>query len=286
MEGELWEILYPMVRELGERYRQSGVQFSNRAIVLVYVWAVLHDRPVCWACDPANWPAELRPAVLPSGSTMSRRMQSISVLTFLEGLASALRDRFPRHWVKTIDAKPLPVGPYSKDPDTHWGYAGPAQAKGYKIFGICDGEQAIDAWRLGPMNESEVQNGIRLLERAEGAGYLLGDALYDANPLYAAAAKQGWQLLTPRQKPNTGLGHRPQHPSRLRAIELLPTPFGQALYACRTSIERFLGNMCSFGCGLGPLPAWVRRPHRVATWIQVKIIINYARLIRKQQLAA
>jgi len=34
------------------------------------------------------------------------------------------------------------------------------------------------------------------------------------------------------------------------------------------------------------LPAWVRRPHRVATWVQMKIIINAARTARKQQLVA
>lgn len=285
MEGELWEmILYPLVCELGQRYRRPGVRFSNWIIVLVYAWAVLHDRPVCWACDPANWPEPYRPAELPSPATMSRRLKTLSVLTFLEALASALRDRWPHHWIKTIDAKPLPVGPYSKDPDARWGYAGRAQAKGYKLFAICDGEPAVDAWRIGPMNESEVQNGIRLLERVDGGGYLLGDAHYDANPIYAAA--RGWQLLTPRQKPGTGLGHRPQHPSRLRAIALWPTPFGQALYACRTSVERCFGNLVSFGGGLGPLPAWVRRPHRVATWVQMKIIINAARTARKQQLVA
>ncbi|NLU22685.1 MAG: hypothetical protein GXW89_18555, partial [Phycisphaerae bacterium] len=75
-------------------------------------------------------------------------------------------------------------------------------------------------------------------------------------------------------------------PSRLRAIALWPTPFGQALYACRTSVERCFGNLVSFGGGLGPLPAWVRRPHRVATWVQMKIIINAARTARKQQLVA
>jgi hypothetical protein len=286
MEGELWKVLYPLVCELGERYRQSGVQFSNRMIVLVHAWATLHDRPVCWACDPANWPQKDQPARLPSPSTMSRRMRTISVLTFLEALGSALRDRLPHHWVKMIDAKPLPVGSYSKDPDARWGRAGSAQAKGYKLFAICDGEPAVDAWRIGSMNESEVRNGIRLLDCVQGSGYLLGEAEYDANPLYAAAAARGWQLLTPRQKPQTGLGHRPQHASRLRSIELWPTPFGQALYACRTSIERCFGNLGSFGGGLGPLPAWVRRPHRVATWVQMKIIINAARAVHGQRLVA
>ena len=286
MEGVLWEELYRMVCELGKRYRRPRAQFSNRVIVLVYAWAVLHDRPVCWACAPANWPMEDRPLRLPSASTMSRRMRGLSVLQFLEALESAMRDRLPRRMVKTVDAKSLPVGVYSKDPDARWGQAGPTKAKGYKLFTICDGEQAVDRWRIGPMNQSEPQTAIRLLEDLDGGGYLLGDALYDSNPLYAAAATRGWQLLTPRQKPNTGLGHRPQHASRLRAIELFPTRFGQALYTYRTSIERYFGHLGNFGGGLGPLPAWVRRPHRVATWVQIKIIINALRVVRRQRLVA
>jgi len=286
MEGELWAELYPLVCELGKRYRQARTQHSNTTIVLVYGWAVLHDRPVRWACAPANWPLRNRPLMLPSASTMSRRMRTLSVLRFLEGLASALRDRLPHRWVKTVDAKPLAVGAYSKDRDARWGQAGPTKAKGYKLFAICDGEQAVDRWRIGPMNQDEPRTAIRLLEGLDGGGYLLGDALYDSNPLHAVATARGWQLVAPRKKPQAGLGHRTHEPGRLRSIELLKTTFGRTLYACRTSIERCFGQLGSFAGGLGPLPYWVRRPHRVATWVQMKIIINALRVIGRQQPAA
>ncbi|MCY2930121.1 MAG: hypothetical protein NTV86_11635 [Planctomycetota bacterium] len=55
----------------------------------------------------------------------------------------------------------------------------------------------------------------------------------------------------------------------------------------RTGIERSYGNLTSFAGGLGPLPAWVRRPHRVATWVAAKLSLDYTRriLLRDRQRA-
>ena len=62
---------------------------------------------------------------------------------------------------------------------------------------------------------------------------------------------------------------------------------GQDLLRMRTGIERSYGNLTSFAGGLGPLPAWVRRPHRVATWVAAKLILDYTRriLLRDRQRA-
>jgi hypothetical protein len=54
----------------------------------------------------------------------------------------------------------------------------------------------------------------------------------------------------------------------------------------RSDIERRLGNLCCFGGGLAPLPAWVRTPHRVARWVAAKLIINGLRQCRLQELTA
>ena len=102
--------------------------------------------------------------------------------------------------------------------------------------------------------------------------------------------------------PGTGLGHRDHSPARLRSIELLesPTPgnlprpgtaagrcdFARDLYAARGDIERRLGNLCGFGGGLAPLPAWVRTPHRVARWTAAKLVINGLRQCKLQGLTA
>jgi hypothetical protein len=51
----------------------------------------------------------------------------------------------------------------------------------------------------------------------------------------------------------------------------------------RIGIEQSFGNLTSFGGGLGPLPAWVRRPHRVVVWVAAKLLINLDRQIQLRQ---
>jgi len=59
--------------------RIKRVQFSDRWISLIFLWSVLCDRPMSWACRRENWPSELAFAQLPSSSTLSRRLRSVSV---------------------------------------------------------------------------------------------------------------------------------------------------------------------------------------------------------------
>ena len=152
------------------------------------------------------------------------------------------------------------------------------------------------------MNVGEADKARRLLPKAAdrfgGVAYVLGDSLYDSNDLFALCREHGTRLLAPRKKPHTGLGHRPHDPAplgRLRCIRELEgnadgvggrrgaSPLARALYACRTGIERYFGHAGSFGGGLGPLPRFVRRFHRVARWVHAKLLINCARLHRLQQ---
>ena len=275
MEGELWKGLYQAVMVMASRYRgRSGVHHPDQRIVLVLLWAALHDRPICWACEPGHWPPRWRHD-LPSPATMSRRLRTVSVHLMLALVACGLRDQQPRGLVKCIDAKPLPVGAATKDRDAGKGRAAGGWAKGYKLHLVSQGP-AIDAWRLGPMNHDERRAARTLIPQAldaYGGGYLLGDRLYDANPLYALAQQHGGQLLAPQHRPGR-LGHRPQHPGRLRSLHLLTTAFGRALYRQRASIERVFGRMTNLGAGLSPLPNWVRRPHRVVVWVAAKLMIH------------
>ncbi|MCH8260899.1 MAG: hypothetical protein IIC46_11915, partial [Planctomycetes bacterium] len=58
------------------------------------------------------------------------------------------------------------------------------------------------------MNGSEPLVAREMIKQLEPGGYLLGDTLYDSNALYELASERGWQLVAPRKKPKTGLGHR------------------------------------------------------------------------------
>ena len=132
------------------------------------------------------------------------------------------------------------------------------------------------------MNSSEKTVARRMMESLPGGGYLLADSQYDANYLYDDAEKAGFQLVAKKTpgRGRGGLGHRRNSPSRLRSIELLMTPFGADLYRQRNAIERQFGVLVSTGGILGPLPAWVRRFHRVRHWVQANFVLNALRWIK------
>jgi hypothetical protein len=89
MERELWPRLYHLVMEVGQTLRLTDVTYQPHIIVLVFLWAALHARPVSWACDKRNWATTtLRPATLPDPSTLSRRLPT--PMTNLGGLCLEL----------------------------------------------------------------------------------------------------------------------------------------------------------------------------------------------------
>jgi hypothetical protein len=243
--------------------------------VAVYLWAVVHDRPVSWACDPDNWPADLWSGKLPSQSTVSRRLPTTEVQRLLADVERRLVALSGGGWVMLVDGKPLTVGPYSKDPDAVWGRARRGWAKGYKLHAVYDGGRIPLAWEIAPLNASEPEVAARLiLSLRRGGGYLLGDKAYDSNPLHEAASSVGCQLVAERKRPKSGLGHRRHSVGRLRSIQLLRQEFGKQLYAFRDQIERNFGWLTNHAAGLAPLPNWVRHAWRVRSWIQAKLIIH------------
>lgn len=296
MEGELYTALYRAVwSEASRRPRRKRVRYADAVILLVFFWAVLHDRPVSWACDRRNWPAAERWHPLPSPATMSRRLRSPSVvlLLLLAAVYGRLAARRPPSLVRRADTKPLAVGRYSKDADAAEGYAAGGWSVGYKLACCWGGGVVPDAVALGPMDWPDPDAAAAMVQQLPaggggGGGYLLADAAHDSNPLYGTCADRGLQLLAPRKRPGTGLGHREHHPARLRAIDLLegPSPFGRQLYRGRAAIERRFGQLGNFGGGLAPLPNWVRRPRRVARWAVAKLVVNGLRLCEKHGLAA
>jgi hypothetical protein len=285
MERELWLLLYHMALGCD---KWTKARYRPAVIVGVYGWAVVHDRPVSWACQRRNWPEALlqEPCFCwPSQSTMSRRLRAPDIERLLDEASWRLTEAWIFCWVKIIDAKPLPLGGFSKDGDAHGGRGVKALAKGYKFYAIWGVGPMPLVWGLAAMNVSESAMARQMLALLEGGGYVLGDSLYDSNPLYTLARQHGHQLVAPRKTPGAGLGHRRHAPERLRALDLLDTPFGKALFAQRTQIERNLGWLTSCAGGLAPLPAWVRRFHRVRLWVYLKLIFNALRRTSPAMLA-
>jgi hypothetical protein len=284
MEGELWIETERIVGEVGRDFQRKRVQYTDADIAMVYLWSVLHDRPVCWACEAANWPAHRRPERLPCPSTMSVRLRTESVRSLMRAVEARLRAPFGTSWCKWIDGLPLPVGGATHDPDARYGRGAGVMARGYRLHAICDARGAFDAWAVTALNVNEQVVARDLIPRLTSEGYVVGDGEYDSNRLFDLAGARGLQWIAPYRK-GTRLGHKRHSPYRLRCREVLQRPFGQALLRGRYGIDRFFGQLGNHAAGLAPLPHWVRRLHRVRLWVQGKIILNAVRLSIKRRAA-
>jgi hypothetical protein len=287
MERNLWLQLYEGVMTTAYPDPARKVSHSDRWIVLTFLGGAVHDRSTTWATVARHWPDDLRPLRLPSQSAMSRRLRTTAVNNLFQALLRRYRGDPRANWVKYLDGKPLPVGDCSKDPDARWGRGPERFFKGYKLHAVWGTTPVPLAWEVRPAHAGEPTTARLLVNRLGGAGYLVGDSSFDSNPLAATAGRRGHQLVAPpKKKAGAGQGHHPQSPFRLRGLQLLQQPFGQALYRSRSFVERCFGHLTSFGGGLGPLPSWVRRLHRVKRWVQAKLLINAARAFLHQPLVA
>ena len=273
MEQELYKQVYLLIRQIVKNKTLKKAKFNDAQILSTYFWAVLHDRPVYWACKKKNWPIYYRRRPLPTASTMSRRLRTKQIQFSLRELERILKDKFPRSTCRFIDAKPLPIGGCSKDKHSRFGRGAACIARGYKLYAVSDLRQGFIRWAVRPMNQNEAKVAADLISELDVGGYLVGDSAYDSNKLYEIASKRSVQLIANHRRKGETLGHRRHSKYRLKSRELLKQPFGQSLIKERTSIERMFGNLVSFAGGLKPLPHWVRTLPRVQLWVQAKMIL-------------
>lgn len=289
----IWDQCRRMLRRLGAQRKGPRQRYSDATIVLIELLAALHNQPVKWACRPEHWPGRLPPGGLPSPSAFSRRVRGGRVSSLRQRLEDFIRalDPAPADRVVTLtgDGHALPVARHSRDRGARFGRGAGGMAKGYKVHPLRDAEARVLGWRLSPMNADEGEMLRRVLACVPPGvqGYLLADASYDDNWLFAAARERGLRLVAPRRRPGSGLGHRHHDPDRLRSRDLLEPPlthgpcFGRSLYALRAAIERQFGHWASTPELNPDLPAWVRGYTRVRRWVQCKIIaVMLDRLLR------
>lgn len=280
MDDELFALVYRLACQLAPR-RGKRQQFSDGVILSVYLWSVIRHKPMSWACLPTHAPRQLADRPLPSCATLSRRLRTDAARRLLDRIETQLTQLTDAAligcWI--VDAKPLPVSPYSKDRQAKRGWCYDGHARGYKLFALCDTRGRIVGWRVHAMNAAEPTVARTLIQHLDRPGYLLGDSVYDSTPLHQATAQRRVQLIAPRKDPAGNIGRRARHPSRLHAINLLETfcnGFGPTLYARRTVIERAFARMAASAVGLDHLPGWVRSLDRVRRWVQAKLILYAA----------
>lgn len=281
MEGRLWEIVTSVVACDKPARRQA---YSDSEVLLVVLWAALHDRPIAWACRAEHWPERRRPTRLPHPSTVCRRSRGPAFAARMGAAHEATRAALgPPTRAAAIDGKPLLVSDYGRDPDARNGRAYRHFGKGYKLHAVVDFAGAVLAFEVLPLNVNERVPAARLLTRLpRGVRRVLADGNYDSSELHRLLEGTGVRLYAPPLK----MCAAPRSHRRRRAlVRLLTGPYGRRLSADREHVERQFALMGNVGCGLKGLPNWVRRRHRVERWISSKLLIHHAFLLHKRAAA-
>lgn len=282
MEHQLFSEIVRVLGELDKSRFNPHQTITDADIVKTWFWAVIHDRPVSWACRRGNWPIHLRKQRLPSDSWMSRRLRTKSVRALLAAMEQrVIAPKEPGvFWM--IDGKPLTISGCSKDRQAGYGRAAGGKAKGYKLHALVNQKDEVAAWRIAPMNVDERVMAARLIKAApeQVQGYVVTDSNYDSNPLHTVCETRSaghLQLVNRRRYgSNHGHGHRKQTSGRMRSKNLLENPkpdFGNQLLRQRSEIERAFAGLVNWGGGLTSLPAWVRTHQRVHRWVQAKLML-------------
>lgn len=281
MERELWSQLYLLAREWDRS--KSNAFYRDWEIVVIYFWAVVHDRPTSWACVTENWESSPWPVRLPNQSTVSRRLRTALVEQLVQEIYQSFAVMTLLRQYLCIDGKPLPIGDHSRDPDARNGWAGAGFARGYKLHAIWGKGPIPLCFEVTSLNVGEAKVARGLISQLNHSAFIIGDRQYDSNPLHEVARKRNCQLIAEQKNRSGRLAHNRKHsPNRIKCFNILKTPRGCLLLKYREQIERRFGKLTCHGAGLGPLPAWVRTIQRVRLWVKAKLIINAAHTVYTQ----
>ena len=282
MEGHVWSIVEALLACVeGGPARCS---FSDRDILRVSAWAILHDRPMSWACRAENWPATRRPATLPDDSTVSRRWKRAALMEKAHAVHRASVQCFgERSRYAIVDGRPLPVGGCSKDPDARAGRSAGGMGKGYKMHALVSVRHVLLAYVIRPMNEAEQTVALDLTAQTpDGVTRVLGDGVYDSMKLHQRLAASRRRLYTPLRQQRVG---RRRQPQRLKLLRLWQRPVGRRLARLRDEVERAFGQESNIAFGFKGLPPWARRSRRVLRWMWGKNLFHNAWLLTKKPAA-
>lgn len=281
MEGDLFKIIRDIVCDCEPISKRFHYKIST--ILLVGQWAILHDRPMCWACNPSHWPDALRPKQLPHPSTLSRRWRSKAVQQaaseshqkLIPKQIGRLRSRYA-----AIDGRALLVGGATKDPEARSGRAVRGMGIGYKLHAAVDANKSVIDFIVEPLSVNEQKPAKTLLQRLpQHITRVVADGAYDAMTLHETAALANRKRYTRVRGNRVG---RRQQPRRVSLVRLHARKVGQRLLAWRDEIERVFALMSNLAFGYKGLPPWARGLHRVRRWIWGKIMLYNAYQVYKQ----
>lgn len=281
MEGDLLRIIRDIVRDREPESRRFRHKTST--ILLVGQWAIMNDRPMCWACEPCHWPDALRPERLPHPSTLSRRWRSETVQQAARksfaGLINKHQETSKSRYA-AIDGRPLLVGGATKDRQARSGRAVRGMGIGYKLHAVVDARKLVIDFIIEPLSVNEQKPAKTLLARLPPhITHVLADGAYDAMTLHTAAAQANRKLYAPVRGNYVG---RRQQPRRVALLRLSARKIGKRLMASRDEIERVFALMSNVGFGYKGLPPWARGLHRVTRWLWGKLMLYHAYQLKQR----
>jgi hypothetical protein len=281
MEDRLWSIVLRIVPESKPDARR---RYSDRRILLVILWAVLHDRPISWACRAEHWPVRASREALPHPSTVSRRSRSASLrAAFAAAQAAFVAELREPSQIAVVDGKPLLVSDYSRDPDATNGHSMRRFGRGYKLHAAVDERGVVLASEVLPINVQERAAAARIVPSLAGqVRRVFADGNYDGAPLHRRLEGTGLKLYCPLI--NNYAGPR-THPRRKVLYRLMNHAIGEKIAVAREHVERRFALLGNLGFGLKGLPNWVRRLHRVRQWVEHKLLLYHAYMLLQAESA-
>ncbi len=287
MEQSQWTVVCRAIRLVARSFpRLKRATYSDGQVARLYFWATLHDRPMTWAVDPANYNRRFRPRKVPSVSQLNRRVASDRFQRLLQRVHERLAGDNHGKGL-TFDGQPVQVNGVSRDRDARVGHvpggiAGGGMGKGYKLHAVVSSTGNIPTFAVMPLNVHELPVARHLLAALplDLAGVLVtADGNYDAHELHKQVDRRGAFLVTrPRGRAKHPVTRRQMGRSRRALIDLWDSApkLMDRVYRHRRHIERRLGNLsCTPGL-LTSLPKFVRGLPRVRRFVGAKVCLYHA----------
>jgi hypothetical protein len=269
LEDRVWDKILELLPP-ADPSREKRLVYPRAVILLVVLWAAMHDRPVNWACRPWNWPLHRRPASLPDPSTVCRRRRSHDLERTVLFVMGRLADLAPDSAV-AMDGRPILVGAATKDVDASSGRAVAAYGKGYKLHACINASGMIVACDIQTLSVSEKTVARELIRMLPGCvERIVADGGYDSQPLHMLAHVHGLRFYAPLRQGRVGQRHQPL---RARMLRLTRVGVMTRLQHWRDRVERAFAWMSNISFGLKPIPAFVRGLPRVRQWILCKLTL-------------
>ena len=230
------------------------------------------------------------PATLPDRSHFARRLREPDFLEALrllfEELARRLAQKRPADLATlSLDFTDLPVN-VRYDPDAAYGYSSKGRFYGYSLHLVITRRGALLAYRLATANHHAVRLAEEMVPDLQPLrrriASLLGDSSYDSGPFHEQVHRDLEARLLAPENPRSRKGP-PLPPDRAtergRALALLATPRGRALYRQRTIIEQVNGQLKDV-LSISNIPYYVRGEAAVERLVAARLILYNAALLK------